>query len=136
MLQPSREWRYWGDEYDIYNWHPNAVLNGLGNPDFNQFVRNVIHKRPGYVTELYGWYTKPQMDFIGKQENLVDDFIRVLEMMSVNFDEEYIRNFEQVGVSPEPGTKITWEDSLKKEVILLEYAGMVRYGYRSDMSDA
>jgi hypothetical protein len=135
MSQPSRKWCYWGDERNISNWHPNALLNGLGNPDFNQFVRNVIHKRPGYVTELFGWYTKPQMDFIGRQEQLVDDFIKVLEIMNVDFDEDFVRNHEKVGVSPRSDEKICWNHELKKEVALCEYAGLIRYGYHSTISD-
>lgn len=131
MTQPRRQWMDWGDEHDPYNWHPNAMLNGLGDRDFNQFVRNVIRKRPGYVTELYGWYARPDTNFVGKQENLADDFVRVLDIMNVKFDEDYVRNYERVGVSPDIGREITWEDSLKKEVAIMEYAGMIRYGYQS-----
>ena len=129
MTQPSRQWQNWGDPTDPDNWHPNSVLNGLGDPDFNQFVRNVIRKRPGYVTEMYGWYTKSMMDFVGRQENLPDDLIAVLKRMNLEFDEAFIRNYPRVGESPLPATKIVWDDSLKEEVYKLEYAGIVRYGY-------
>ena len=131
MSQPALQWRDWGDENDIYNWHPNATLNGLGDPDFNQFVRNVIRKRPGYVTELFGWYTKSQIDFIGKQENLPEDLIKVLKIMKLDFDEDLIRNYKKVGESPMPAERIVWDADLKEEVSRLEYAGTVRYGYTS-----
>jgi len=127
--QSKRQWRPFGEPRDIYNWHPNAILNGLGSPDFNQFVRNVINKRPGYVTELYGWYTRPQIDFIGKQENLTEDFIKVLRIMNVGFDEDFIRMRGKVGVSELPKEPIIWDEGLKEEVYRLEYAGIVRYGY-------
>ncbi len=129
MSQPSRSWKDWGDEFDKYNWHPNSILNGLGDPDFNQFVRNVIQERPGYVTELFGSYTKRKIDFIGRQENLVNDLIKVLRIMNVDFDEEFIRNHKKEGTSPEPKERIVWADDLKSEVSKLEYAGIVRYGY-------
>ena len=129
MTQPSRQWKFWGDEEDPDHWHPNAVLNGLGDPDFNQFVRKVIRKRPGYVTEMYGWYTKSQIDFVGKQENLPDDLITVLKQMNLEFDEAFVRNYPRVGESPSPSAEIVWEGSLKEEVYKLEYAGIVRYGY-------
>jgi hypothetical protein len=133
MVQLSRQWRFWGDERDPYNWHPNALLNGSGSSDFNEFVKNVIIKRPGYVSEMYGWYTKPQMDFVGKQEHLVDDFIRVLRTMSVDFDEKFVRDYGKIGVSPEK--KTIWQDELKRKVALYEYAGMIRYGYHSTLTD-
>ncbi len=135
MSQLSRQWRFWGDERNIDKWHPNALLNGLGSPDFNEFVSNVTVKRPGYVSEMYGWYTKPQMDFVGKQEQLVDDFITVLQIMNVDFNEELVRNYGKVGVSPEPEKKIIWQDELKKKVALYEYAGMIRYGYHSTLRE-
>lgn len=134
MSQPSRQWCEWGDEKDTKRWHPNAVLNGLGDTNFNQFVRNVIRKRPGYVTELYGWYTKPQIDFVGKQENLREDLIHVLRVLDFEFDEDFVRNFPKVGVSSKTEDKVIWDPDLKEEVFKLEYAGIVRYGYLNAMS--
>jgi hypothetical protein len=129
MSQPSRHWWAWGDERANEVWHPNSMLNGLGDPDFNQFVRNVVRKRPGYVTEMYGWYTKSQIDFVGKLENLQEDLVTALKMTGLVFDEESIRNHPKVGVSPEPRQEIIWDRDLKEEVYKLEYAGMVRFGY-------
>lgn len=129
MEQPSRRWLHWGDERSVYDWHPNSILNGLGCASFEEFVRNVNKKRPGYVTELYGWYTRPQMDFVGKQERLEDDLIEVLKTMNVDFDEEFVRNHGKVGVSPTPEAELVWPHDLKLETALLEYAGMIRYGY-------
>ena len=64
-----------GDAHDPYRWHPNAMLNGLGSSDFNTFVSNVNRKRPGFVTEMYGWYVRPGVHFVGRQENLAEDLI-------------------------------------------------------------
>ena len=81
-------WRDWGEVNRAENWHPSLVLNGLGSNDFNQFVRNVINERPGHVTELMFSYTKPGISFIGKNENLTDDLISILEMLNLPFDKE------------------------------------------------
>lgn len=135
MEQPNRQWLFWGDESDTNNWHPNSMLNGTGQCSFPEFVRNVNAKRPGYVTELYGWYTKPQIDFIGKQEFLKEDFVEVLKIMNVNFDEEFVLNYGRVGVSPDTVKEVNWPDNLKIETALLEYAGLVRYGYQSTLED-
>ena len=136
MEQPSRQWIHWGDEKDINKWHPIAMLNGLGGGcDFDQFVQNVNKKRPGFVTEMFAGFTKPQIDFIGKQENLEDDFIRLLNDMNVKFDEGFIREYGKVGVSAKPKKKVVWPHQLKVETALYEYAGLVRYGYQSTLDE-
>lgn len=129
MSQPTHNWLYWGDERDVEKWHPNSILNGLGDVDFNQFVQNVIRKRPGYVTEMFGWYTTPEVDFIGKQENLKEDLISVLKTLNLKFDEGFVRDYPIVGESKKLSSPIVWNNQLKEEVLRIEYAGLVRYGY-------
>jgi len=129
MSQPSRRWCYWGSECEVEKWHPNMMLNGLGDDNFNRFVENVAHRRPGYATEMFGWFTTPPVNFVGRQENLRDDLITALELAKVEFDPEVIRKYPKVRVSPEPNNKIVWDADLKKQVTQLEYAGLVRYGY-------
>lgn len=132
MSQPNRNWCDWGREESINYWHPNAMLNGLGTSEFNQFIKNIIAKRPGFVTELFGWYTKPQIDFVGKQENLTDDLITVLRQLDLPFDEDFVRNYKAVNVSPKPKQEMVWEPELRTEVIKLEYAGLKRYNYDTE----
>lgn len=131
MSQPDQQWRHWGNEHDLRQWHPNAILNGLGDPDFNQFVRNVIHKRAGYVTEMYSRYTAPHINFIGKLENLHHDLIQVLNQLQLNFDENLIRNHSPVNKSNSSQSVIKWDPNLKKEVLKLEQIAITRYGYDS-----
>jgi hypothetical protein len=119
----------YGDENSLFHWHANSLLNGCGSPDFNRFVRNVIDKCPGYVSQLYGRYTYPKVDFIGKQENLRDDLIAVLRMRGLPFDEDYIKNAKEFGVSLKSKTSIDWDLDLKNEVCYLELPAIRAYGY-------
>ncbi|HEY2827665.1 MAG TPA: hypothetical protein VGJ04_08705 [Pirellulales bacterium] len=128
----SRNWNRWGCQGFPDGWHPNSALNGLGSPDFNEFVANLVHARPGYVTELYSRYTDERIDFIGKQESLVDDFIQVLNELNVPFDEEQIRQLAPVNVSQTPKERLHWDPSLRELVTKLEYPALVRYGYVKD----
>ncbi len=49
--QPSLNWERDGEVDNFHRWHPNAVLNGLGEGrDFNDFVSAVMDRYPGYVT--------------------------------------------------------------------------------------
>jgi hypothetical protein len=125
----GRGWNDWGKENSKYDWHPNANLNGLGDEDFNNFVRKVIHKRPGYVTELYFSYTKPGITFIGKTENLVDDLIYVLKSQGLEFDEDIIRSFKKANVSKTDPSKVMWDPELKKTVTILELPALIHFGY-------
>lgn len=131
MHQDTMRWRDYGNEHSLADWHPNAMLNGTGSPDFNQFVRNVIARRPGYVTELFGNYTQPGLiDFVGKQENLREDLIHVLSLRQLQFDPERIRAYGRIGVSrPPEEIHIAWNEDLRQEVLRLEYAALRRYGY-------
>jgi hypothetical protein len=133
MSQDSRKWRFWGDKIDVDKWHPNAQLNGLGSYEFNSFIRNILANKPGFVSEMYSWYTKSQIDFIGQQECLVDDFVKVLSIMNVKFDEERVRNFKKIGVSPD--RSFNWDQKLKKQVALTEYPALIRYGYQQTLKD-
>ena len=135
MTQPSRQWRSWGNEKDLIDWHPNAALNGCGSSDFNEFVRAVVKKRPGYVTELYASYAQPQIDFVGKQETIREDLVKVLRHLNLKFDEQFVRTFNPVGVSPEPSRKVTWDTALREEVLQLEQVALIRYGYPTEPSE-
>ncbi|MCB2167781.1 MAG: sulfotransferase family protein [Deltaproteobacteria bacterium] len=129
MSQPNREWRNWPKRIGDFDWHPNSLINGTGSNDFKQFVKNVLKLYPGYVTHLYGFYTKREIDFIGKQENLRNDLINVLNIMKLNFDKDLIIEYERVGVSPKPRTPMIWDIELRNKVIQVEYSGLLRYGY-------
>jgi hypothetical protein len=132
MAQPARNWRTWGSERELLDWHPAAVLNGCGAPEFNQFVRNVLAKRPGYVTELFAAYAQPQLDQVGRQETLRQDLVAILKRLNLNFDEDFIMNYQPVGVSPEPEQTVVWEPELRARVLALEQVALLRYGYAAD----
>ena len=131
MVQPSRAWCDWGDEKSLFGWHPNAVLNGCGSDDFNQFIRNVIAKRPGYATELFSGFARPQIGAVGRQESLREDLVRVLKRLELDFDEDFVRGFDPVHVSPEPARDIEWDPELRREMLVLESVALRRFGYES-----
>ncbi|TVL96876.1 MAG: hypothetical protein CV087_23155 [Candidatus Brocadia sp. WS118] len=128
----NQNWPRLGDSTSIRNWHPCAILNGLGDLNFNSFIEKILKRRPGFVTEMYGWYTPPGVKWIGHQENLVDDLIKILNEININFDESRIRNHPKVNVSTEINAykKINWDRCLLDEVLKMEYAGLQRYDYR------
>ena len=115
-------------EYEIHKWHPLAMLNDLRDPDFSTFIGNIISRRPGFASELFGWYTLPGINFIGKQESLEEDLIHVLKIMNLYFDEQKVRRIKKINVSPN-NIEISWNPTLRDEMLSLEKVSLVRYKY-------
>jgi hypothetical protein len=125
----SRKWKCEGDEANPYHWNPLEMLNGLGSSDFNEFVFNVNRKRPGFVTELYGWYARPTTQFVGKQENLVVDLRKVLAAMKVDVELKYLQELPHINAVASYIPRPEWDPALRRKTHKLEYAAYVRYGY-------
>jgi len=123
------EWEYFGDKESEGDWHPNATLNGLESPDFNEFVSNVVRHRPGYVTELLLSYAKPGIDFIGKKENVRDDLATVLDQLGLSYDRGSIYSSEKVNVSSK---ELEWDPDLKRTVKRLELPALLLFDYLSE----
>ena len=95
-------------------------------------MHNVNRKRPGYVTEMYGWYIRPGVSFVGKLENMVPDLAKAVELMKLDISQERIAAVPRENESPSHIAKPQWDPKVKKETLRLEYAGYVRYGYPVD----
>jgi hypothetical protein len=122
-------WKSWGDERDPYRWHPCAMVNGLESPDFNTFMHNVNKKRPGFVTEMYGWYVRPGIGFVGKQECLRQDLIKAFSLMNLEVDVSRILSMPRQNESPAHIPMPEWDPALKRATLRFEYAGYLRFGY-------
>lgn len=122
-------WKLFGRQNSRFDWHPLSTLNGLGDADFNTFVRNVVRTRPGFVSELYFSFTKPGISFIGKTENLIDDLISVLHHLDLTFDEHALRSAPKVNVSKTPASAIEWDPDLRQIVTRLELPALLHFGY-------
>lgn len=73
QCQPQFDWLKWS--YKPH--HPCAVLDGLGDYDFNRFIANVIKRAPGFVSRMYRSFTDGTT-FVGRQEHLADDLSAAL----------------------------------------------------------
>jgi hypothetical protein len=129
MQSKNWDWKTWGDERDPYKWHPCAMVNGLESPDFNAFMHKVNKKRPGFVTEMYGWYVRPGIGFVGKQEWLAHDLMKALSLMKLDVDPGRILSVARKNETPSRIPRPEWDPALKKATLRFEYAGYVRYGY-------
>lgn len=73
----------------------------IWNNDFQKFMTNVIDKYPnGFVSYLYQCYmVDTHHDFIGRQENLVEDTIRAYKMAGQEFNEKKVRKTGRANVA-------------------------------------
>ena len=128
--QPSIDWELDGDFENPDRWHPNSVLNGLGKgKTFNEFVEAVHNRFPGYVTALYSYYTLRPVDFVGKQETLREDLVRVLQERGFTFDREKVLGSERANQSRPESKRLEWDADLREKVMRAEWAGITRFGY-------
>ena len=127
--QMDRCWRPTGKEACPHYWHPFSALNELGSSDFNEFVWNVMRKRPGFVNEIYYSVAKSSVTWIGKTERLVDDLIFILNSFKVKFSEDKIRNKPKINESSKPKDPIVWDPDLRKLITKLELPSLMQFGY-------
>jgi hypothetical protein len=128
----SRGWPSSGDSRHLIHFHPDTLLSGLGSSDFNTFMDNVNRTRPGFVTEMYGWYVRPGIDFVGRQEKLVEDLLRVFKIMNLAVSPDRVRAIGPHNETSDRVAKPVWDPKLKAETLRLEYAGYARFGYAVD----
>ena len=103
--------------------------------DFERFVSNCMAVEPrGYLSQLYENFcgTLPgEISVIGKQENLVNDLVRLLKLAGVAFDESKLRvvKSQNVGGKKSEVTFPGYSFALARDVIQHEQAALKRYGY-------
>jgi hypothetical protein len=122
-------WRYKiGTDWDP----PNQMDRECRSEDFTTFVRNVLERYPGFCTHVFEQYVGPPdnpIEFIGKQENLVEDLIKALKLAGEKFDESIIRTFPPQNVSDRIRFDATYTPELERRVREAERAAINRYGY-------
>jgi hypothetical protein len=132
----QKEWPQWGGigeqwrKFGNSNWHPCEPLYSLPTRSFNAFLDALLSKRPGFVHELFSWYTGDHVDFVGKQENLEADLIKALDQAGIPVDAERVRSKQAVNVSERKQLEV--DPDLKQAFHRVEYPTLVRYGYQPD----
>ena len=110
----------------------------FGCNNFEKFVQSIIEKRPAWVSNIYKNYighSDSSADFVGKQENLCNDLIYVLNMAGEEFDEDTVRRtFPRNTVSCLPmwREKCSYTPKLKAAVLEAEKGAMEQFGYNDD----
>ena len=97
--------------------------------DFAGYVEVVTAEVPGYLSQQYEWFLGPPgaIEYIGRQENLVEDLITALELAGVDFDPAALRAVPPVNEGTEDKPEITPE--LRELIAASEQRAIKRFGY-------
>jgi len=102
--------------------------------DFETFIKRYLDHYPGRVGEVFDLYAGPAddpIDFIGRQERLVDDLVEALTRFDVPFDETKLRAHKRANqsASPKLNQASKYPPDLRAEVMQAEADTLRRYGY-------
>lgn len=80
----------WDLGHENENINPSVVDVRCGNKDFNEFVLNCVKVFPkGLLTTIYKKYVD-HVHFVGRQESLREDLVKILSSAGETFDYKYI----------------------------------------------
>ncbi|PXX58138.1 hypothetical protein DFR70_115111 [Nocardia tenerifensis] len=131
------EWyrSYWAYRMEK-GWRPQYPLDEhCASDDFETFVRKAVSVLPGALGNIYRSYVGPpdaEIDFIGHQEHLVDDFAKFLRTIGEEFDESALRGGPVVNATT---TRPNYPEELQELITLSEWETMERFGYLADRPD-
>lgn len=112
-------------------WQPMHPLDwNCASNSFPQFVDNMINYMPnGWCNDEYSRYidTEPNLiNFVGRCETLIDDFLYVMKKAGYNIDEQFVRNYPPANTSNSKNlAKYTKE--LYDRVMFTEHETIIRY---------
>jgi hypothetical protein len=110
-------------KYDT--WHPFEKLYDAKSSNVNEFIKNLIDEMPGFYTHLIYAYTGiNSINYIGKQENLIDDLKNVLTHLGINNDELY---FEPEKVNKSTVSVPQLEQGITDKILESEYPIISKY---------
>ncbi|WP_369260903.1 hypothetical protein [Streptomyces sp. R35] len=137
FVRDPLEWyrSYWSYRMEK-GWRPQYPLDEhCESDDFETFVRRAVTILPGALGNIYTSYVGApgeEIDFIGRQENLQEDFARFLELAGEEFDRAVLAEGSRINA-----TKIRpdYPEELKELITLSEWETMGRFGYLADRPD-
>ncbi len=110
-------------------WVRHPVDDVCRSDNYSEFVRSLITHFPGYLSKLYEDYVGTvslPIDFVGRQENLVDDLICALRLAGEDFDESVIRSLPPQNQSRK-SRNLGETTSVDKQIIEAESKAISRF---------
>jgi len=111
-------------------WHPFKPIEKYGHSNFNIFIENIIKHEPGFLTNMYNGFTSPEhIDFVGKQENLMEDILTIFRQLKIPYDPNLINlNYK---INESKASRPSWDKDNKNLLFKLEEETFKKYGYEN-----
>jgi len=111
--------------WDRWHWHPTYPLQRLRHVDFGEFIQRVIDHAPGFLTKMFEQYTgpleKPNINFIGRTENLKHDFCCVLDAIGHPYDPTVLDNLPPQNAGGSVVGHAIWREDQEQQLLKLEH---------------
>ncbi|MEM9302566.1 MAG: hypothetical protein AAGE01_10670 [Pseudomonadota bacterium] len=124
----ARAWKPWRQAPSFLDWHPCAPLEGQGADRFEDFVENVLRRRPGFVSELYFSFT-PHVSRVGRYEDLRKSASEILQQVGLWTPELATLADARAPQNVSPPTPTPWDPALRDEILAAERPALLRFGY-------
>ena len=109
--------------------HPQRVLDGLGDDDFNVWVARVLEREPAYVTRLYEWFLGPPdapiVNNVGRLETAAVDVAAFLVSLGYDTSAEKLASIGTRHASDDH--PVEWDPELRARVEAVEAAAIRRF---------
>lgn len=115
-----------------WSWHPWRKQIELWQPDmtFDDWVWLTLRKDPQWYTRLLEVYIGPPggelVDFVGRNEHLLADFARLLELRGYDVRRR-VGELQQLGWVNATSGGVNWQDGLMAEVLDSERLAIERF---------
>jgi hypothetical protein len=109
----------------------HEICSTCWSDDFVAFLWNVVRRFPGECYRNALAFVGPperEIEFIGRQENLVEDLIAALRQAGEEFDERLLRSVPPANVS-DRGVTGRYTPELARAVLAAEAEHLQRFGY-------
>ena len=125
-----------------HGWQPKHPLDyNCASNDFQRFLTKALEFKPdGWCTFLFDEYLKNEpdlIDFVGRTEHLVDDFLKVMKMANEKVDEDLVRSLPRANDSQlgEYGSKYwaKYSPELYRRVMAVEANVIQEYYYDMEL---
>ncbi|WP_255954631.1 tetratricopeptide repeat protein [Streptomyces odontomachi] len=137
FVRDPLEWyrSYWSYRMEK-GWRPQYPLDEhCESDDFETFVRRAVTTLPGALGNIYTSYVgapDEEVDFVGRQENLQEDFARFLELAGEKFDRSVLAEGSRINATT---IRPDYSEELKELITLSEWDTMRRFGYLAGRPD-
>jgi tetratricopeptide (TPR) repeat protein len=118
-----------------HGWNDRAEIDRCCKAgDFSQFIRNIVIRLPGILSEMYQSYVGPSQDpitFIGKQESLSEDLALALDYAGITAR----GSWGHLGRINASENRPQCSEEIEDLILFSEIEAMCRFGYINNRRD-